>query len=179
MLPFSLPSVLHCSQRTFKRVFLCRYKYLYSAYTCCKPCLWYWWAGCTSSWAQSIHRWRNTRPTHLPLRSSYFYMLGMKIRDTFCIWIGFLFLWDPTVVRFEVLLLTVVITVCCDIAPSTLVKVYWRCGGICCPHHHLPPWSRKQQGLRRYLYPLTPRDVSADSSHQNLHVKLCMSHALN
>jgi len=124
MLPFSLPNVLHCLQRTFKRVFLCRYKYLYLAYTCCKSCLWYWWAGCTSSWAQRVHRWRNTRPTRLPFRSSYLYMLGMKIRDTFCIWLRFLFLWDPTVVRFEVLLLTVVVTVCCDITPSTLVKVY-------------------------------------------------------
>ena len=43
---------------------------LYSADTCCKPCLWYWRAGCMSSWAHSVQRRRNTRPTRLPLRSS-------------------------------------------------------------------------------------------------------------
>jgi len=140
---------------------------LYSADTWCKPCLWYWRAGCISSWAHGLQRWRNTRPTRLPLRSSHLHMLGMQIRYTFCIWILFLLLWDPNVVSFDVLMSS---TVCCDITPFTLVKVYWRFGGTSCIHQHLPPWSGKQQGLRRYLYVLTPRDLSADSSHQNLHI---------
>ena len=152
---------------------------LYSANTCCTSCLWQWWAGWISSWAHSVQRWRNTRPTRLPWRSSYLLMLGMKIRDTFSIWTEFLLLWDPNVVRFEALILTVVFTVCCDITPCTLLKVYWRFGRSCCLNHHLPPWSGKQQGLRRYLYAFTPRDVSADGKHQHLHVKLSLFHILN